>query len=261
MLAKRLLLILVTLARTNPYTKMVETFELERERLEAVHRFLQLDYDRSKELQDIVNLAAELCEVPVALLTLLDENVNWIKVRTGIDAPAMPRETSFCQYTITDNNVLIIPDATEDQRFDNNPLVYEAPNVRFYAGSPLTIKSGLRIGSLCLFDGKPNNITPQQEKILSVLSRQAIFIMELELSHKVLREHVLEIEQRNESLRKIAHFQSHDIRQPLTSIMGLINLIKDDGYRADKERLEMIEEAANDLDSKIHAIVDETVVG
>ncbi len=236
----------------------MDRFQLEKERLEAVDRFLQLDYDRSKELQDIVNLAAELCEVPVALLTLLGEEVNWVKVRTGIDAPAMPRETSFCQYTITQNSVLIIPDTKEDRRFDTNPLVQEAPNVRFYAGAPLTIKSGLRLGSLCLFDGKPNNITAQQEKILSMLSRQAIFLMELELSNKVLREHMIEIEDRNESLRKIAHLQSHDIRQPLTSIMGILNLIKEDNYEADKERLIMMEEAANDLDGKIHEIVEQT---
>ncbi len=239
----------------------MDRVQQEEERLEAVHRFLQLDYDKSSELQAIVNLAAELCDVPVALLTLLDKDVNWVKVRTGIDAAAMPRETSFCQYTIMQDNVLVIPDTKEDQRFDDNPLVQEAPNVRFYAGAPLTVKSGLRLGSLCLFDGKPNQLTPQQEKILSVLSRQVTFLMELELSHKLLGEHVIEIEQRNESLRKIAHFQSHDIRQPLTSIMGLVYLIKEDDYVADKERLMMIEEAANDLDSKIHAIVDETRIG
>jgi GAF domain-containing protein len=208
-----------------------------------------------------VNLAAELCNVPVALLTLLDEEVNWVKVRTGIDAPAMPRETSFCQYTIAQNAVMIIPDTTADSRFDGNPLVHQAPHVRFYAGAPLTIKSGMRLGSLCLFDGKPNNITEQQQKILAMLSRQATFLMELELSHKLLREHIAEIEDRNESLRKIAHLQSHDIRQPLTSIMGLINLIKEEDYVADREHLMMIAEAADDLDSKVHAIVEETRVG
>lgn len=232
----------------------------EQERLAAVHRFLSLDFDQAQEFQDIVNFATELCGTPVALITLLDKDINWVKVRTGIDAPAMPRETSFCQYTIQQDGLTIIPDTLEDRRFDNNPLVHEPPNVRFYAGAPLTLKSGLRLGSLCLFDGKPNNISPLQQKALTVMARQVTFLMELELSHKILRESMQALEEKNESLRSIAHMQSHDIRQPLTSIMGLVNIIKDDGYKADKERLMMIEEAAKELDSKIHAIVNETGV-
>lgn len=230
----------------------------EKVRLEAVERFLSLDYDQAQEFQDIVNFAAELCDTPVALITLLDKDVNWIKVRTGIDAPAMPRETSFCQYTIQTNGLTIIPDALEDQRFDGNPLVHEPPNVRFYAGAPLTLKSGVRLGSLCLFDAKPNNISEMQQKALTVMARQVTFLMELELSKRVLIDNLNALEERNESLRSIAHMQSHDIRQPLTSIMGLINMIKSNDYVADKDTLMMIEEAANDLDNKVHSIVEQT---
>ncbi len=230
----------------------------EKKRLEAVHRFLLLDYDKSSEFQDIVDLAAQLCEMPVALITMLDKDVNWIKVRTGIDAEVMPRETSFCQYGIQQDQLLIIPDATKDSRFDSNPLVQENPNVRFYAGAPLVLNNGLRLGTLCLFDVKPNNISALQQKTMTILSRQVTFLMELELSHKLLQQHVEKIEANNASLRKIAHMQSHDIRQPLTSIMGLINTIKDDDYVIDRERLLMIEEAAQDLDTTIRAIVTET---
>ena len=232
--------------------------ELERERLKAVENFLQLDYDKSQEFQDIVNLAAELCDKPVAMVTLLDDNANWTKVTVGLDVKVMPRETSFCQYTIQKDQLLIINDTTKDTRFDGNPLVHEAPYVRFYAGAPLIIKSGLRLGSLCLFDGKPNTITELQQKTLTVLSRQVTFLMELELSYQVLQKHVAVIEESNESLRKIAFMQAHEIRQPLTSIMGLINTIKDDDYVMDKERLQMIEASAIELDSKVRAIVSET---
>ncbi len=229
-------------------------------RLEAVHKFLDLEYDQSSEFQDIVNFAAELCGTPVALITLLDKEVNWVKVRTGIDAPAMPRETSFCQYTIQSDGLTIIPDTLEDRRFDNNPLVQEPPHVRFYAGAPLTIKGGLRLGSLCLFDAKPNNISKIQQKALAVMARQVTFLMQLELSRKILQENLKVLEEKNESLRNIAHMQSHDIRQPLTSIMGIMDIIKNDGYTADKEKLLMIEEAAHELDNKIHAIVEQTTI-
>ena len=229
-------------------------------RLEAVHKFLDLEYDQSSEFQDIVNFAAELCGTPVALITLLDKDVNWVKVRTGIDAPAMPRETSFCQYTIQSDGLTIIPDTLEDRRFDNNPLVHEPPHVRFYAGAPLTIKGGIRLGSLCLFDAKPNNISKIQQKALAVMARQVTFLMQLELSRKILQDNLKVLEEKNESLRNIAHMQSHDIRQPLTSIMGIMDIIKNDGYKADKEKLIMIDEAANELDNKIHAIVEQTTI-
>jgi len=228
-------------------------------RLEAVKSFLQLNFDKSMEFQDIVNLAAELCEKPVALITLLDKEVNWVKVKTGIELDIMPRETSFCQYSIQQDDLLVINDTTKDSRFDNNPLVNEAPNVRFYAGAPLIVKNGLKLGTLCLFDEKPNSLTELQQKTLTILSRQVTFLMELELGQLLLKEHVAEIEKQNTSLRKIAQIQSHDIRQPLTSIMGLVNTIKADNYVADKERLLMIESAAHELDRKIHAIVEQTV--
>ena len=229
-------------------------------RLEAVHEFLNLEYDQASEFQDIVNFAAELCGTPVALITLLDKDVNWVKVRTGIDAPAMPRETSFCQYTIQSDGLTIIPDTLEDRRFDNNPLVHEPPHVRFYAGAPLTIKGGIRLGSLCLFDAKPNNISKIQQKALAVMARQVTFLMQLELCRKILQDNLKVLEEKNESLRNIAHMQSHDIRQPLTSIMGIMDIIKNDGYKADKEKLIMIDEAANELDNKIHAIVEQTTI-
>ena len=171
----------------------------------------------------------------------------------------MPRETSFCQYAIQQDDLLIVNDATKDSRFDNNPLVHESPNVYFYAGAPLIVKNGVKLGTLCLFDGKPNSLTELQQKTLTVLSRQVTYLMELELGQLLLQQHVKEIEMQNESLKKIAQIQSHDIRQPLTSILGMINVIKADNYVADKERLLMIESAANELDSKIHAIVAQTV--
>lgn len=230
----------------------------EQERLNAVHKYLQLDFDKSSEFQDIVNLAGELCEKPVAIITLLDKENNWLKVRLGVAEESSPREISFCQYAVQKDDVMIVNDATKDARFNANPLVYDNPNVRFYAGAPLIIKGGLRLGTLCLFDLQPNDLSEQQKKTLAILSKQVTTLMELELSHKLLNDHIEAIEEQNESLRKIAHMQSHDIRQPLTSIMGLVDSIKNDGYKADEETLKMIEEAAMQLDDKVHEIVEQT---
>jgi PAS domain S-box-containing protein len=197
--------------------------------------------------------------MPVALITFLDQEVNWLKVRVGVEAEVMPRETSFCQFAIREDKILVINDTLKDSRFDKNPLVVAGPKVRFYAGAPLTLRNGLKVGTLCVFDTRPRSISPLQEKTLTMLSRQVTALLEVEVSHNLLKKQIEETELKNESLRKIAFMQSHEIRHPLTSIMGLVNLIRDGHHTVDNQWLQMIGEAADSLDSRIRAIVNETL--
>ena len=227
-------------------------------RIDTVNEFLKIDFNKS-EFQDIVELAAELCDKPVALITLLDEKSNWLKVKFGTDIEVMPRETSFCQYGIQQDDLLIIPDATKDIRFDNNPLVQTDPHLKFYAGAPLTVSNGLKIGTLCLFDQKANNLTDIQQKTLSILARQATFIMEMQINSINLQNQIQETEAKNDTLMKIAQLQSHQIRQPLTTIMGLINLVKEGYETVDEEWLTMLETAANNFDKTIVDIVAQSM--
>lgn len=233
--------------------------EKERTRLEQVEQLQQLDFDKYKEFKDITNLATQLCGTPISLITLLDEHTNWIKVATGVNVKNAPRETSFCQYGIQQNDLLIVPDATKDKRFIDSPLVNSNPNVRFYAGAPLILNNGARVGMLCLFDMKPHHLNAIQKSSLITLARQVVFIMELELAHKQLLTYVNEIKAKNDSLRAIAQLQSHEIRQPLTSIIGLINLVKDNMHPVDDNWLKMIKDVADILDNKIHSIVNESM--
>lgn len=128
----------------------------EESRLAAVSKYLELDFDRSSEFQDIVELAAKLCDKPLAMISFLGKEFNWLKVRYGADVEVMPRETSFCQFAIEEDDLMIVGDASKDRRFTSNPLVHENPKLRFYAGAPLTLKNGLKLGTLCLFDLKSN---------------------------------------------------------------------------------------------------------
>jgi PAS domain S-box-containing protein len=171
-------------------------------RLLAVERFKTLDLETDTEFQDLVNMASETCETPVALLTLVDQDTQWLRVRTGTDVTDMPRGISFCQYTIQNDNVLVIPDMTADQRFVDNPLVTNEPNVRFYAGAPLITSDGQRIGSLCVIDLKPNELNKQQELMLKMLSRQAINMMEFRISVELLEQNKIEAEKQREIIRK-----------------------------------------------------------
>lgn len=231
---------------------------MEAGRIEQVNKYLQLDFTKNSKFQDLVDLAAKLCDTPVAILTLLGEENNYLKVRSGVEFEVMPRSTSFCQYAIQQEDVLIIPDATKDPRFDDNPLVQLNPKVRFYAGAPLILSNGAKLGSLCLFDLKPNNLSELQRDVLSLLSKQAISFMELEMGREELKKQIEEKEEKNQSLMKIASLQSHQIRQPLTSIMGLVNLVKDGYQNVDEEWLKMFLTATNNFDSIIQTIVSET---
>ena len=156
------------------------------QRLKAVSRFKELDPGISKDLNDIVDLAAQICSTPVAIITLLDEDKQWFKAAKGTDVTDTPRELSFCNYTINYDGVLIIPDMLDDERYNQNPLVINDPNVRFYAGSALTTKEGYGVGSLCVVDFKSRGLDEHQQNSLKILSKQVINLMELNHSLEVL---------------------------------------------------------------------------
>jgi GAF domain-containing protein len=230
----------------------------EGERLNAVKRFEQFDFDLNKNLQGILKLAADIYETPVAFITLIDENIQWFKVNRGFEVKQMPRETSFCTHVILSDEVMIVNDAFEDVRFADNPLVRNTPNIRFYAGAPLSTREGINIGTLCVMDTSPKVIAENKREQLQILAQQAIHIMELELTYKLLNDKMQQVELQNNALKDIAFIQSHEFRGPLSTIIGLMNVIKDEGYESPKEYLLMMEDAVSKLDEKIHMVVRST---
>lgn len=233
--------------------------DLEKERVDAVHRYLKTDFNKIPQLQEIVDLAAELFDKPVAMITLLDEHVSWLKARTGINRKAMARAIAFCPYALGQDGVLLVPDASSDSRFNSNPLVHTPPYFRFYAGAPLTIKNGLKLGTLCLFDTKPGMLTKMQEKTLVVFAAQVTSLLELKVTKTELEHQVAEIEAKSDLLKRIAYMQSHDIRQPVATILGLVNLVKENLSRLDKDWLNMLDETAGLLDDRVRTIVEESI--
>ena len=121
----------------------------EKDRLNAVKRFDHFNYDLNKNLQGILQLATNLYATPVAFITLIDENEQLFKVKRGFEVLKMPRDTSFCTHTIMQDTAMVVNDAFADHRFTGNPLVINPPNIRFYAGAPLTTNDGQNVGTLC----------------------------------------------------------------------------------------------------------------
>ncbi len=143
-------------------------------RLRALHRFGIMDTEAEAEFDDITLLASSICETPIALITLLDAGRQWFKSKVGLRVNETARNIAFCGHTILDDAIFEVPDAHADPRFDDNPLVTGAPNLRFYAGAPLITADGYRLGALCVIDTVPRALTQKQRSALEALSRQVV---------------------------------------------------------------------------------------
>ena len=151
----------------------------ERDRLAALHRYCILDTPPDPAFDDLTNLAAEICETPIALISLLDAERQWFKSRVGMTTSATPRDVSFCTHAIRQPDLMVVPDALRDERFRTNPLVTAAPQIRFYAGAPLVTPDGHALGTLCVIDYVPRELTTEQRAALRALSRQVVAQLEL----------------------------------------------------------------------------------
>jgi len=151
----------------------------EKQRLAALRSYRILDTGPEEVFDDITLLASHTCQTPVALLVMLDSSRQWFKAKVGIDAAETPREMAFCAHTIMQRDLLIVPDASLDKRFANNPLVTSSPKICFYAGAPLVTPDNRAIGTLCVIDRVPRKLTPEQEHDLVALSRLVMSQLEL----------------------------------------------------------------------------------
>ncbi|MBN3882903.1 MAG: PAS domain S-box protein [Nostoc sp. JL34] len=159
--------------------------ENESQRLEVLNQYQILDTPPEEVFDELVQLAANLCETPIALISLVDAEREWFKSKTGVTISEVSRSISFGSYTILQNQILIIPDTLQDERFATNPLVTSNPYFRFYGGVPLITSSGFALGSLCVIDFAPRNLSVKEQVALQQLARQIIRYLELELQKNI----------------------------------------------------------------------------
>lgn len=194
----------------------------EAHRLAALHGLDILDTEAEQAFDDLTALAAEICGTPISAVSLVDHSRQWFKSEIGLGVSETPRDVAFCHHAIqTPDEVLIVEDAAEDDRFRENALVTGDPGIRFYAGAPMRISGGHTVGTLCVIDNKPRALTTAQINSLRILSRQAVANIELRKTNQRLAA-------RNNELGQFAYRVAHDVRSPLNTSKLLAECIVED---------------------------------
>lgn len=198
----------------------------EAERQHAVERYNILDTLPEESYDSITEITCYITKTPISLITILDNDRNYIKSNCGLPVSESPRNISFCGHTIhADNEIMIIEDARKDERFHDNPLV-ENHKAVFYAGVPLVNPDGYKLGTLCVYDHEPRQLDSAQIKALKSLSKQVVNLLEQRIQNNYLEITKNKLEKRNEELNAFASIVSHDLKSPLANIISLTELLE-----------------------------------
>jgi anti-sigma regulatory factor (Ser/Thr protein kinase) len=174
-----------------------ERSDAEAQRLETLQKYQILDTEPELAFDDLALLASHICATPMAAISLVDEDRQWFKARVGIDVQQTPRAISFCTHAIKQRGIFVVPDASKDERLRHNPQVAGDPHIRFYAGAPLIAREGHALGTLCVVDRRPRQLTPPQAEALAALQRQVEAQLEL-------RRRIIELRRANEGIQRLA---------------------------------------------------------
>ncbi|MEL0642770.1 GAF domain-containing sensor histidine kinase [Olleya sp. Ti.3.14] len=229
------------------------------ERLSEVKKYKILDTLPESDFDNITSLVATICEVPISLITLLDTDRNFLKSHHGLNVQESPRDISFCGHAILQSqDIFVVEDSRKDNRFKDNPLIDQF-NAIFYAGVPLRNKDGLALGTLCVYDHEPRQLTEIQKKALITLGKQVMNLFDLRLNNRLLDESKKELLERNADLSKFASHVSHDLKSPLANIISLTAFLKEEEGNVFTEEsidyINYIEESADSLKNYIDGIL------
>src|SRR6266481_2791180 len=186
----------------------------ETQRLKVLWQYDVLDTVPEEIFDDLTELAAQICDAPIALITLVDEDRQWFKSKVGVTIKETSRDISFCGHAICQSDLFIVPDATKDERFAHNPLVVSEPKIRFYAGMPLVTPDGHALGTLCVIDKVPRELRAEQKQALRVLARHVMTQLELRRHSRELARAQKEREEIQSELKK-AHAELAKVRREL----------------------------------------------
>lgn len=206
-------------------------------RLNALANYKLMDSGEDKEFDAIAAIASAICGIPISLITFIDENRQWFKSHIGTDFSENLRELSFCTHAIASGEeIMVVPDATKDSRFADNPMVTGPTKLVFYAGVPLVNEEGHALGTICVLDQKIHELSDEQTAALKSLAKQVVDKIELKRKITHLETANRELLSSNVLIQKFASMAAHDIKNPLTSILLTSQLLRVDTEKGGNER-------------------------
>ena len=199
----------------------------ESDRIEALNKFSILDTHAEEMFDDITKIASTICDTPIALISLVDGKRQFFKSHHGLDITQTAKEDSFCAHAIkTSKSDYEVTDARIDPLFSNNPLVTGEPNIVFYYGIPLVTEDGFPLGTLCVIDNKPKQLSLTQTEALRSLSNQVMHLLDLRLKNKLLISYQEQLEAHSKNMEQFAYIAAHDLKEPLRNITSFTQMIK-----------------------------------
>lgn len=227
----------------------------EQSRLDSLHYLEILDTPPEPAFDVIVELASRICESEIALISLVGRDQQWFKAKIGLDASETSRDVAFCAHAILNpGEMLEVPDATLDPRFADNPLVTDSPNIRAYAGVPISSGDGHPLGTLCVIDRVPRQLTPEQRKALLNLGMQASGHLEV---RRKFREAFDALQAANRAKSEFLAAVSHEIRTPLNAILGLTEVVLETTLAPQqREHLELVHSSSLSLLDIVNDLLD-----
>ncbi len=233
----------------------------EEERLSALYSYNIMDSLPEKDYDNLTKIASEICQTPVALITFMDRERQWFKSKVGVELTENARDYTFCAHGMIDSQEpLIVNNATEDPRFEKNPLVTGPYHVRFYAGVQLVDKDGFPLGSICVLDVVNKEISESQLNTLKILGEQVMRLLELRKNIVALENTQQNLLRINKHLKDYDYIISHDLKAPLRNMKHLAEAISEIyGEQIDtkgQKYLQLMNDTAEDAISYVNGILN-----
>ncbi|MFT3933504.1 MAG: GAF domain-containing protein [Chitinophagaceae bacterium] len=217
-----------------------------------------MDTPSENDFDELVELAAQICDCPISLITLLDKDRQWFKAKTGLEDTSTSRDVAFCAHAILQDEVFVVENAKEDIRFADNPLVTGDLNIGFYAGAPIISPAGYKLGTVCVIDSKPRALSAKEERALTILSNQVTKLLELRKKNQLIRQHANEIihhqsstiglvlQNQEDEKKSIANTLHEDMAQGIAASLFFLQTAESDRKQA-PDFIKMAQEQLNSI--------------